>query len=192
MELRIDSNLPSHPSYRLEVKEDLATLTRTQAGWIRTKSYNLETNSVLKAIRKLKAQTIEEFAQDSITTSEETWAELFEAVQSVQISCCVSDQTQHTPAWPGFVDCWNLTTRGTQYLRLSTEIFDHHDSNYHHDACEHEVQGELAQIIMLAMGTSDQKHYVELAEKFDEKEWKELHNSIPSAKDCNWLNQWRG
>lgn len=193
MDIRIDSNLAAnHTSYRLEIKDNLAFLTRIQAGWIRSKEFILEAEALFNELSQLSGHSIEKFAQSFKSISEETWAKLFDFAQNLQISCSVIAQTQHNPGFSGFVDCWRLTTEQSGFLLLTTSIFDHHNSNYHHDSCSHETKGEVSHEIMNKMLASNQNQFMELAEQFQEKDWKELHNSIPSAKDCTWLNEWRG
>lgn len=193
MELRIDSNLKSTLGhYWITVSDNQAQLTKQIALGIKYKTYTLTTDALMNALYELTSQSLELFAQNSKLTSGETWQLLFDVVEKIQTSCTVTDQTPHRLSIPGFVDCWKLTAKGEDYIKIQVEIFDHCDSNYCHDYCEHEATGEVAFELMKSFDVSNHKDFMQRAGDFTEEQWKELHNSMPTSQGCNWLNEWRG
>jgi hypothetical protein len=193
MDIRIDSKLAANStSYRVVVEGDQAKFEKILRGWIRVRGCTCALTEFEAVLKRLTKFSVEDFSQSDLIADEDVWESLFSGLAPVQTSRWISDQTQHEPAWPGFVDCWQLTTKNSEFLRLDVSIFDHHDSNYHHDHCSHEAEAGIALKTLEIVGAKSHNHLIELAETFKAEDWKKLHDSIPSSQGCKWLNQWRG
>lgn len=193
MELRIDSKLEAnHNSYRVMIRSASVDFEKILEGRIRRKGFECSTSHLEEVLKRQTLLSIAEFSESVLTDSEETWEQLFAAAMAKQTCRWVKDETQHEPAYPGFVDCWKLTSCGQNVIRLNASIFDHHDSNYHNDSCSHEFRASAAIDVLKNVGANSYSHLMELAEEFDDSDWKKMHDSIPSARECKWLFKWRG
>lgn len=192
MSIRIDSRLEANTtSYRIQIKDNQVEFDRTRRGWIKGTGYTCSLPDFEQVLRSQTTLEVEDFAKAELTAQREIWELLFEAIVPFQQSCWTGNATGHDPGASGFADSWTLTNEVSGLLRLSASIFDFADSNYHHDSCSHETEAEVSLKVLKSLGATSYANLMELAENFESKEWKRLHDSIPSSQGCNWLSKWR-
>jgi hypothetical protein len=175
------------PSYWVCINEDQVQVSRTnKMAFI---SHFCKLSDFKKALSNDLSLSIEEFPKSAAGVTTAAWEALFQSAAQIQTSSLVHDSDQHIGAPEGFVDCWNLKTVGAALLRLDVQIADMADSNYRHERCMHEAEGEEALAVLSTMNAKDSVHLIELAQQFKRDDWKTLHDIIPSSSGCTWLDR---
>ena len=191
MNFRIDSQHATKDFFIINVDEDKSKFTIIRQGSIKSVSYTCNTSDLIQVVKKVTSLEVEQFSDVSGKTSEEVWNSIFLELAPKHLVWRVSDHTSHKYPSYGFENSWSLSTRKSQEIQLSVDLYDPAFGKTAYSGCAHEVDSDSIGLVLGSVGANTIETLNRLSEEFSETDWKNLHDSFPSAADCTWLYEMR-